>query len=258
MPSTFTLALRLVKQAVAENNNTWGTIFNQQFADLIDTAIAGYTTVAMSDANKTLTTANGSADEARSMGIKLTGALTADRNVIVPTVTKLYFVRNATSGDCAVTVKTSGGTGVTIPNGKSAAVICDGTNVVDAISFLPSTTTIDGFSIGYQGIPQNWQNSDYTLVLSDAGKHIYHPTSDTAARAWTIPANASVAFPIGTAITFIVDAGAGPISLFIAGGDVLTLAGTGATGTRSLSPPCSATAVKVASTRWIISGLGVS
>jgi hypothetical protein len=258
MPSTFTLALRLVKQAVAENNNTWGTIFNQQFADLIDTAIAGYTTVAMSDANKTLTTANGSADESRSMGVKFTGTLTAARNVIVPTVTKLYFIQNATTGGFSITIKTSGGTGITIPNGKSAAVICDGTNVIDAISFLPSTTTIDGFSIGYQGIPQNSQSGDYTLVLSDAGKHIYHPSADTAARAWTIPANASVAFPIGTAITFIVDSGAGPISLFISGGDILTLAGTGATGTRSLSAPASATMVKVAATRWVISGLGVS
>lgn len=257
MPSTFTSSLRLVKQATGENSETWGDIFNQQFADLIDTAIAGYTSVALSDADKTLTAANGSSDEARSMGLNFTGALTAARNVIVPAYNKLYFIKNSTTGGFSITVKTAAGTGIEIKNGASATLFCNGTNVIDAFTQIASTATKDGFAVGYLEIPQNAQSANYTCVLSDSGKHIYHPVADTTQRTWTIPANASVAYPIGTALTFLVDADAGNIILEITS-DTLVHAPTGSTGTRTLTAPASATAVKVAATRWIISGSGIS
>lgn len=259
MPSTFTTSLRLVKQAAGENASTWGTIFNQQFADLIDTAISGYATKALSDADTTLTAANGAADESRAMYLRFTGTLTQARNIIVPTASKLYVIANDATH--SLTIKTSGGTGVAVGNGQRRLVFCDGTNVVEPITSLASGTVIsDGTSshtVGYLNIPQISKSVDYTLVLSDAGKHIYHPSADTTARTWTIPANGSVAFPIGTAVTFINDSGAGAITLSITS-DTMTLAGTGATGSRSLTAPASATAVKVDTTRWIISGLGVS
>lgn len=257
MPSTYTGSLRLVKPAVGELDATWGSVFNQQFSDLIDTAIAGFSSIAMSDADKTLTAANGVADESRPMAITLTGTLTAARNVIVPTSSKLTFVRNSTTGGFAITVKTSAGTGVSIPSGGSAVVFCDGTNVVSPVTALPSNATVGGFSVGYLDIPQNSQSADYTLVLADSGKHIYHPSTDATARAWTIPANSSVAFPVGTAITFINGLGAGAITISITT-DTLVLAGSGSTGSRSLLPPGVATAVKVAPTVWVISGQGIS
>lgn len=111
---------------------------------------------------------------------------------------------------------------------------------------------------GFRGIPQNSQSSAYTLVAADAGKHIYHPAADTTARTWTIPANGSVAFPIGTAITFDNDFGAGAITIGITT-DTLVLVGlAGSTGTRTLASGGQATAVKVAATRWRISGVGLS
>lgn len=67
---------------------------------------------------------------------------------------------------------------------------------------------MDGLDVGYKEIPQNSNSADYTLVLGDSGKHIYHPSADTTARTITIPANASVAYPIGTAITFVNDTSA--------------------------------------------------
>jgi hypothetical protein len=257
MPSTYTSLLRLVKQANGENNNTWGTIFNQQFADLVDTALAGYSPIALSDANKTLTTANGAADESRPMVLDFTGALTANRDVVVPSTSKLYFVRNSTSGGYSLAFKTAAGTGVAVRNGGYAILVCDGTNVTDAITELAATTTINGSVVGYRDIPQRSLSADYTLVLGDAGYHLFHPSSDATARAWTIPANSSVAFPVGTAITFINDVGAGAITLSITG-DTLVLSPTGATGTRSLPPAAVATAVKVSSTKWFISGTGIS
>lgn len=112
-------------------------------------------------------------------------------------------------------------------------------------------------NIGYLNIPQNSQSAAYTLVLSDSGKSIYHPSADTTARTWTIPANASVAFPIGTAITFINDTSAGVITIAITS-DTLVLAGAGTTGSRTLAASGMATAIKMTSTRWMISGSGLT
>lgn len=110
---------------------------------------------------------------------------------------------------------------------------------------------------GFINIPQNSQSADYTLVLADSGKQIFHPSADTSARTWTIPANSSVAFPIGTAVTFINQNGAGVITISITT-DTMRLAGAGTTGSRTLAANGIATCVKVTSTEWIISGTGLT
>lgn len=102
---------------------------------------------------------------------------------------------------------------------------------------------------------QNSQSAAYTAVAADANKHLYHPTSDDNPRTFTIPANASVAYAIGTMITFVNDQNTMTISI---NSDTLVLAGTGATGSRTLAENGIATAVKVTSTRWIISGTGLT
>jgi hypothetical protein len=106
-------------------------------------------------------------------------------------------------------------------------------------------------------IPQNAQSADYTLVIGDAGKHLLHPTADTTARVFTIPANASVAFGIGTTVTFVNQAGAGVVTIAITT-DTMRLAGTGTTGSRTLAANGIATALKLTSTEWIISGMGLT
>ena len=118
----------------------------------------------------------------------------------------------------------------------------------------------DGLTVdlaGFRGIPQNSQSTAYTLVAADAGKHIYHPSADTTARTWTIPANGSVAFPIGTSVTFVNDSSAGAITISITT-DTLVLMGAGSTGSRTLAANGVATAVKVTSTRWVISGTNLT
>jgi len=106
-------------------------------------------------------------------------------------------------------------------------------------------------------IPQNSQSAAYTAVLGDAGKHIYHPSADTTARIFTIPANASVAYTIGTTLTFVNDTSAGVVTIAITS-DTLVLAGAGTTGSRTLAANGIATAIKVTATRWMISGTGLS
>ena len=106
-------------------------------------------------------------------------------------------------------------------------------------------------------IHQRIVNANTTLDLTDWGGHVFHPASDTTPRTITIPANASVAYDIGAAITFVNDAGAGTLTIAITS-DTLVLSPDGTTGSRTLAAGGIATALKVASTRWIISGPGLT
>lgn len=106
-------------------------------------------------------------------------------------------------------------------------------------------------------IRQNIQSADYTLALTDCGWHIYHPPTDPAARKWTLPANSAVPFKIGTPITFVNGKGAGPITIAI-NNDTLILAGAGTTGSRTLAADGNATALKIDTTVWQISGSGLT
>jgi len=113
----------------------------------------------------------------------------------------------------------------------------------------------EAFDVGYRNIPQNAQTGNYTLTLADSGDHIYHALGASAAT-YTIPANGSVAFPIGTAITF-VNMAAANVTIAITT-DTMYLSSAGTTGSRTLAQYGSATAIKLTSTTWLISGSGLT
>jgi hypothetical protein len=138
MPSTYTSSLRLVLPATGELSNTWGTVFNAGATSLIDSSIAGTSSITMTAANYTLTSSNGASDEARAMFLVLGGTPGGSYNVIVPAVSKLYFVTNSTGA--AQTVKTSAGSGISVPNGARIALRCDGTDVLEALNYVGSLT----------------------------------------------------------------------------------------------------------------------
>lgn len=140
MASTFSDLLRLEIQASGENDSTWGGRANTVF-EMIEDAIANFKSVVLAaDANYVLTTANSATDEARCMGLNFTSSLslTATRNITVPTSTKSYLVKNGTTGGQALQIKTAAGTGITIPNGKTTLVLCDGVNVISGADWLNS------------------------------------------------------------------------------------------------------------------------
>lgn len=139
MPS-YTASLRLVQPSTGEYSGTWGTQVNNGITALVDASIAGTTSITMTAANYTLTTANGASDESRAMFLVIGGTPGAAREVIVPAVSKLYFVTNNTTGGFAQTVKTSTGSGISVPNGASMTLRCDGTNVVVAQNYFASIT----------------------------------------------------------------------------------------------------------------------
>jgi hypothetical protein len=126
-------------------------------------------------------------------------------------------------------------------------------NYVDGVTSAVQTQLDAKLGDEYQEMPQNAKNSNYTLALSDSGKHLYH--SNTTAYTWTIPANSSVAFPLGTVITFVND-GSGDITIARASGVALIVFGTDQNAT--LSQYGLATAIKVGTDRWYIAGTGVA
>ena len=156
----------------------------------------------------------------------------------------------------------NGGTGVTASTGTTNVVLSNSPTLVTPVLGTPSSgtlssCTVDGTdAVGFRNIPQNSQSAAYTLVLADAGKHIFHPSGDANARTFTIPANSSVAYAIGTAITFI-NMTSQVVTIAITT-DTMYLSSTGTTGSRSLAQYGSATAIKITSTNWLISGSGLT
>jgi len=163
-------------------------------------------------------------------------------------------IANSTGSAWGTSYTTSGsGTVVALTTSPSFTTPVLGTPTSGTLS----NCTVDGTNeVGYKNIPQNSQSAAYTLVLADAGKHILHPSTDANARTFTIPANSSVAYPIGTAITF-VNMTSQVVSIAI-NTDTMYLSSAGTTGTRSLAQYGSATALKITSTSWIISGSGLT
>jgi hypothetical protein len=145
---------------------------------------------------------------------------------------------------------------VTYPAEK--AVTLDGTETLTnkTISGASNTLTVDGTdSVGFRNTPINSQSAAYTLVLADSGKTILHPIADNNARTFTIPAESSVNYPIGTVISFVNLINTVTIAITT---DTMYLANDGATGSRTLAAYGMASAMKVASATWIISGNGLT
>jgi hypothetical protein len=165
-----------------------------------------------------------------------------------------------TSGDLIAVA--GGGTGVGTSTGSGNNVLSTSPTLVTPILGTPtsgtlSACTVDGTdAVGFRNIPVNSQSAAYTAVLADSGKVIFHPSTDANARTFTIPANGSVAYPIGTALTFI-NMTSQVVTIAITT-DTMYLSAAGTTGSRSLAQYGSATAIKMTSTTWLISGSGLT
>jgi len=155
-----------------------------------------------------------------------------------------------------------GGTGVTSSTGSGSVVLSTSPTLVTPLLGTPtsgnlSNTTADGTNaVGFLTLPINSQSASYTAVLADSGKIIFHPSTDANTRTFTIPANSSVAYPVGTTLSFI-NMTSQVVTIAITT-DTMYLSSAGTTGSRSLAQYGSATAVKMTSTTWLISGSGLT
>lgn len=123
---------------------------------------------------------------------------------------------------------------------------------------VATSCTVDGTNeIGFRAMPVNAQNGAYTFTLADAGKTIYsQPTGNIT---MTLPGNSTTAFPVGTVFTVVNDTATSSVVLTIATTDTIVLAGSVAsTNNRSIAQFGVATLLKVTSTRWLMTGTGVS
>ena len=252
-------------------------------------------TFASANVTLTLTNTNAS-QTARNVRLRCTGTTGGStRNLVVPSIEKPYIVQNdcadsiqvKTAAGTGITIpagktawvyadgtnvvdvttyltslatQTLTATNVTTTNLTASNVSVTGGNVsgveltasnVAASNALTDTGTIAATSPGFRGLPQNAQTGAYTLVLADAGKQVSNTTGG-----FVIPANASVAFPVGTTIVMFNNSGSSQTITITS--DTLRLAGTATTGARTLAQYGLATCVKVASTTWAISGAGIS
>jgi hypothetical protein len=357
MASTYS-QYKIQLMGTGDESGNWGNITNSNFGSDtpgtyqgFEQAIGGRADVTMSGTTTLSLTDSNAAQDARALYLNLSGTLSGAADLVVPALQKSYLVKNGTTGGYAVTIKVTGQTGVSIPNGKTVWVYNNGTDVVTAVDHIPSLTlgaalpiasggtgststtfvdlttnvtgtlpvanggtgitsfgtgvatflgtpssanlaaavtdetgsgllvfatsptlvtpvlgtpssgtlsscTVDGTdAVGFRNTPVNSQSAAYETVLADSGKTILHPVADDNARIFTIPANSSVAYPVGTVISFVNLQNTVTIVITT---DTMYLANDGDTGDRTLAEYGMASAMKVASTTWIISGNGLT
>jgi hypothetical protein len=185
-------------------------------------------------------------------------ATTGSGSVVLATsptlVTPVLGVASATTVNKVTLTAPATGSTLTIADGKtltaSNSITLAGTDAT-TMTFPPASA-----SVGYLNVPINSQSAAYTTVLADSGKVIFHPSTDANARTFTIDSNANVAYALGTVLTFI-NMTSQVVTIAITS-DTMYLVGTGTTGSRSLAQYGMATAIKMTSTTWMISGSGLT
>ena len=162
MASSYTSLLGLVLPVQGELQGTWGDTVNNELTSLLDTAVAGTTTL-NTDADVTLSATTGTANQARQQIILWTANGTVTRNITAPAQSKTYVVINATAGTQSIVIRGVGPTtGVTVAAGERAVVAWNGSDFVQvAGSFIPPG------GIDYVVKTANYTTQDKEGVLAD-------------------------------------------------------------------------------------------
>jgi len=245
MPSSPTPLLNIEQQAAGENLNVWGDPNLNSALQRLTEAIAA--TTAISSYPITLTSTNYVANQARSMMLSCSGA---GGTVTVPGQSKLYIVRNASSGNVVIT---AGATGATVAAGDTVPVICDGTdcriaartdfqnsvlknvangsNALDAVNkqqidavlaaaqaYTDATAFASASLPGQAGEAGKFLQTNGTSTLwatvfpSFSGTTDYTLTSDGSAAAWSSPATMRTKLSLGGAALLNVGTTAGTVA----------------------------------------------
>jgi hypothetical protein len=146
MASSYSTDLKIELINTGEQSGDWGNTTNSNFTNVFEDAIVGRSNPEFpSDANYTITlTDTVSVQAARFLYLNVTSAvsLSTTRDLVVPTINKPYIVENNTSGGQAIVVKTSAGTGITVPNGRRIPLYVNGTNVVTAWDYMGENVSV--------------------------------------------------------------------------------------------------------------------
>jgi hypothetical protein len=235
MTTQYTTILKLALPVQGELSGSWGDVVNDNITEMVEEAVAGLATINSWTANShTLTTANGTTSESRCAVLVADddggGNPSAAATIICPAATKLYVLKNISGQQ--VTLKTSGGTGVAVPNGSTAFLFCDGTNVEACQTDIIDATTIDT------------TNLEVTNIKAKDG---------TASGSI---ANSTGVFTINSAVLTTADINGGTIDGTVIGGSSAA-AGTFTTFTSTgIDDNASSTAITIDSSQNV--GIGVS
>jgi hypothetical protein len=241
-----TTRLNLPLPVTGTEPGTWGDTTNNGLTEYLDTAIAGTLSIT---ASLTLSNSTGNASgtnfasttaQYRNLLVPSSGP-SADVVITAPSSQRTYHLVNK-NATYKAQIRAGAGTGVTLAPNQSATVTYDGSDYV-----------LVGMIQTLSAMVQSKTDS-YTATLEDANKTLV--LSSGASKIFTIPANASVAYELGTVLNF-VNLSSSNLSIAITT-DTMTLAGSGSTGTRTLAQYGEATARKLTSTSWLISGTNLT
>ena len=217
--TNFTPLLGLALPTTGDLSGTWGTTVNDAITSLLDSAVAGTTTLS-SDVDVTLSTTNGASNQARNAIILWTASGSVTRYITAPAQSKAYFVINATGGSQTIVIRGAGPTtGVSIPAGARALVAWNGSDFVKVVSNpVVLTTDVSG-----------------TLPIANGG------TGTTSTQFADLTTNVTGLLPIA-------NGGTGTATPNLVAGSNVTITGTWPNQTIAAAAPGTGTVTSVAGT----------
>jgi hypothetical protein len=240
MASTPLLGLALP----TDGTTNWGTLVNTSITALLDSAIAGTTTISSTTTPYVLTTTVDAANEARQAIILCTGSRAGLQTIVAPIQSKTYVLINATTGSQAVKIVGVGPTtGVTVPNGRAYMVAWNGSDfVVTGVAVVDLATEVSGVLPPVNGGTGVANNNSATVTSS--GNFAYTRTL-TAATNVTFPTTGTLATLAGAETLanktiqarMVVIADATSITINADTTDIATQANTQALGTLTINAP---------------------
>ena len=185
MSSTYTSRIKLELQADGENANTWGQRLNNNVIQLVDDAVAAYTTISIGSASYTLTNNDGASDEARSAILEFTGVVSVSINVIIPSQSKFYLIRDKTTrqSDASYVLQTAGNAGVSPPVSARGIYFCDGTNIHTLNAAGLGLGTVADYNVANTSIKGT---ADVNGAVDNSTTIVYDNASVTLAAGWTV------------------------------------------------------------------------
>lgn len=208
MSSTYSPNLRIDLIDTGTQSGTWGATTNVNLGSLIEAAISGYETVTVTG-TQALTASNGTPDQSRNMTIEFVGTLVSSANVFIPPAEKFYVFKNSANQAVTILVATTlngttqipGSTTVTIPAGKTMMVICNNTNVYEALDNINGNLDVGGdvyvggtASIAGAAASDSLTLTGTPLQVSSGGTGVVNITAGTIPRGnGTLPLSAASA-----------------------------------------------------------------
>lgn len=243
--------------------------------DDLDNALNALTSIAISDANQTFT----QAQMASGCVFVITGTLTADRTIVVPSIPRLFAMKNSTSGGHNLVVKTSAGTGITFLSTAGYVILyCDGTNVQE-LSAASTGGTVDiggdigGTSsspevIGIEAVPisaaptvvgealvyngTDWVPSLVATIVQSVDS-TGHTATYNSAPGYTIPTGGAYV-SANISVNFSSGSGTVTLTLTLSSGGTVTMAIAGSAGLGTLTFVGFLPATVTLTPSWVLSG----